>query len=129
MRTIDCQTDITWMHKDKPQTVNYSNLLSRTKNTGIQSETLSNDIHLSSTTENQKVNKNNRKASSSQSKDETSKARQIKDVELKESEHHSHLKAELGQLLLFFLIGNVIIQWNCCGVRANFTEVQFNCSY
>lgn len=91
IRTIDRQTDITWMHKDKPETVNYSNLLSRTKNTGIQRATLSNDIHLSSTTENQNANKNNRKASSAQSKDETSKARQIKDVELKESEHLSTL--------------------------------------
>lgn len=98
MRTIDCQTDITWMHKDKPQTVNYRTLLSRTKNTGIQRETLSNDIHLSSTTENQKANKNNRKASSSQSKDETSKARQIKDVELKESEHLSRSPSPKGRI-------------------------------
>lgn len=65
------------MHKYKPQTVKRSNIPPK-MNTGAQSGTLLNDIHSgqSSITGKQMVNKNN-------DKDETSKTKQTKDVEMK----------------------------------------------
>lgn len=63
------------MHKYKPQTVKRSNIPPK-MNTGAQSGTLLNDIHSGQSSITQMVNKNN-------DKDETSKTKQTKDVEMK----------------------------------------------
>lgn len=102
VRTVDCQTDITWMYKDKPQIVNLSNTPSRAKITEKQNEVPSNDTNLSqiSETENQRTSKSNRKSNSQSkvSQEETSKTRQIKDAEMKESEHHSRSPSPKGKV-------------------------------
>jgi len=115
------------MRKDKPQTVNYSNLISKTKNTRIQSETLSNEFHLRVQPLRIKtLNKNNRNARSSQSKDDIKDKTnwRCQNDRLNTRVEAHVLKAELRQM---FLLGNgkcYGVQWSCSGVKANFTELQ-----
>lgn len=79
VRSVDCQTDITWMYKDKPHDMNLSQI---------------------SETGNQRTSKSNKKSNSQSkaSQEETSKTRQIKDVEMKEREHYSRSPSPKGRV-------------------------------